>query len=94
MQAPAIDARTLSRLQWRCRRGMLENDLLIQRFFERHGSALDAPLVAGVQALMELSDNELLDLLLRRTEPAGELDCGDVHQALRLMRPTRSPESP
>ena len=26
----------LSKLKWRCRRGLLENDLFIERFFERH----------------------------------------------------------
>ena len=31
-----IDVRSLSQLKWRCRRGLLENDLLIERFFERH----------------------------------------------------------
>ena len=27
----AIDERALSKLRWRCRRGLLENDLLIER---------------------------------------------------------------
>ena len=31
----AIDARALSKLRWRCRRGLLENDLLIERLFDR-----------------------------------------------------------
>eukprot|EP01031_Cornospumella_fuschlensis_P010511 gene10511-12879_t len=31
-----IDERALSKLRWRCRRGLLENDLLIERFFNRH----------------------------------------------------------
>ena len=26
----------MSRLKWRCRRGLLENDLVIERFFRRH----------------------------------------------------------
>jgi succinate dehydrogenase flavin-adding protein (antitoxin of CptAB toxin-antitoxin module) len=28
-----LDARSLSKLKWRCRRGLLENDLFIERFF-------------------------------------------------------------
>ena len=40
-----IDERALSKLRWRCRRGLLENDLLIERFFDRHASTWDdAPL--------------------------------------------------
>jgi antitoxin CptB len=30
-----LDERDLSKLRWRCRRGLLENDLLIEKFFER-----------------------------------------------------------
>lgn len=30
-----IDERALSKLRWRCRRGLLENDLLIERYFTR-----------------------------------------------------------
>ena len=81
-----IDARRLSRLVWRCRRGLLENDLLIERFFARHGSAITVAQAQGLESLMELSDNDLLDLLLSRTEPEGELDCSDVRGVLALLR--------
>ncbi len=43
----AVDSRTLSRLKWRCRRGLLENDLLIERFFARHEAALTAEQAQG-----------------------------------------------
>jgi antitoxin CptB len=33
---PSRHERALSKLKWRCRRGLLENDLFIERFFERH----------------------------------------------------------
>jgi len=36
--------------------------------------------------LMDLSDNDLLDLLLARTEPGGALGGPEVHEVLRLMR--------
>ncbi len=85
MQTP-VDARTLSKLRWRCRRGLLENDLFIERFFQRHGTSLTQTQARGLEALMELSDNDLLDLLLARTEPAGELLREDVLHVLRLMR--------
>ncbi|MDP1690637.1 MAG: succinate dehydrogenase assembly factor 2 [Burkholderiaceae bacterium] len=81
-----IDAETLNRLKWRCRRGMLENDLFIERFFRRHQATLTASQAAGLQSLMDLADNDLLDLLLARREPAGQLDCADVRNVLVLMR--------
>jgi antitoxin CptB len=81
-----IDARSLSKLKWRCRRGMLENDLFIERFFARHEQTLTAEQAQGLRLLMDLGDNDLLDLLLARTEPAGTLDQPPVHEVLRLMR--------
>jgi len=82
----ALDAGALSKLKWRCRRGLLENDLFIERFFARHEATLTARQAQGLQALMDLSDNDLLDLLLRRTEPHGELDSADVRDVLAMLR--------
>ena len=49
----------LNRLRWRCRRGLLENDLFIERFFSHHEetittrqAAVDTPDVREVLALM------------------------------------------
>ena len=83
---PLPDADTLRRLRWRCRRGLLENDLFIDRFFEQHGEHLTLPLVQGLLQLMDLSDNDLLDLLLARKEPTGELANPDVMRVLTMMR--------
>jgi len=81
-----VDDRTLSRLKWRCRRGLLENDLFIERFFASHSGVVTERQAAGLGALMDLPDNDLLDLLLRRTEPQGELQRDDVAEVLALMR--------
>ena len=76
----------MSKLRWRCRRGLLENDLFIERFFLRHAATLNEDQTQGLLTLMDLSDNDLLDLLLARREPAGELERDDVMQVLRMMR--------
>ena len=76
----------LNKLKWRCRRGLLENDLFIERFFARHESALTVSQAQGIALLMALPDPDLLDLLLARREPEGELDNGDVREVLTLMR--------
>ncbi len=81
-----IDARELSKLKWRCRRGLLENDLFIERFFSRYETTLTQAQAQGLHALMDLSDNDLLDLLLARKEPEGELTRDDVIEVLSLMR--------
>ncbi|HYD74779.1 succinate dehydrogenase assembly factor 2 [Ramlibacter sp.] len=81
-----LDEHAIGKLRWRCRRGMLENDLLIERFFARHGTALTPRQGAVLEELMQLSDNELMDLLLRRREPSGELDRSEVRDMLELLR--------
>lgn len=82
----ALDSAALSKLRWRCRRGLLENDLFIERFFSRYETTLTRRQAAGLEALMELPDNDLLDLLLARKEPSGELDREEVRTVLGLMR--------
>ncbi len=81
-----IDERALSKLRWRCRRGLLENDLFVERFFARSAGRVSEQQAAGMVALMDLADNDLLDLLLRRKEPEGELARDDVIEVLDLMR--------
>ena len=81
-----LDAKDLGKLRWRCRRGLLENDLFVERFFAHHGAGLTESQAHGLETLMELPDNDLLDLLLGRTEPHGDLLRDDVVQVLRLMR--------
>ena len=81
-----IDERALSKLRWRCRRGLLENDLFIERFFARHEAGLTQAQAAALNELMELADNDLLDLLLRRREPEGAINTSDVRQVLEALR--------
>lgn len=84
-----LDERALSKLRWRCRRGMLENDLILERFFARHGATLTERQAVALGALMELSDNDLLDLQLGRRAPNeidAALDHDDIVAVLGLLR--------
>ena len=74
------------RLRWRARRGMLENDLLLERFFSVWEGRLSEEDHDGLARLLELSDNELLDLLVGHAPPAGELDHPDVRSVLEKIR--------
>jgi len=84
--AQALDERGLSKLRWRCRRGLLENDLFIERFFDRYAPTLTVGQAQGMYDLMELSDNDLMDLLLRRREPDGSLTQPHTLEVLTLLR--------
>jgi antitoxin CptB len=83
-----LERAALNKLKWRCRRGLLENDLFIERFFRRHEETLTASQAEGLQRLTALADNDLLDLLLARREPEGELDRPEVRQVLAQLRAT------
>ena len=77
------DAQTLSRLRWSARRGLLENDLFLERFFNRF---IDTLSMEDVFSIDQLSDNDLLDLFLKRKEPQGALDNPGVLKVLQMMR--------
>jgi antitoxin CptB len=84
-----LDERSLSKLKWRCRRGLLENDLFVERFFRDHEETITTRQAAGLLALMDLPDNDLLDLLLRRKEAQAlgdTIDSPEVHEVLALLR--------
>ncbi len=86
MEDDRLGERELSKLRWRCRRGLLENDLFVERFFRQHEATITNRQAAGLITLMDLADNDLLDLLLRRKQPEGEIDVPEVHEVLAQMR--------
>jgi succinate dehydrogenase flavin-adding protein (antitoxin of CptAB toxin-antitoxin module) len=50
------------RLKWKCRRGLLELDLILERYLEKH------PADGELAALLDLQDNDLLDIAMGRSE--------------------------
>ncbi len=82
----------LNRLVWRCRRGMLENDIFLERFFRRHAETLTVAQGRCLMELMSLSDNDLLDLHLGRRSLAQidtKLDRPEVVALLGLLQVNR-----
>jgi antitoxin CptB len=75
-----------ARLRWRSRRGLLENDLILTRFLDAHEIELTDDEVDALTQLLDLSDNDLLDLLLGRTEPADSLAVPNVSALLSKLR--------
>ncbi len=84
--SPLLTERELSKLHWRCRRGLLENDLFIEQFFTRFEPELNQRHAQGLATLMDLSDNDLLDLLLRRRDPEETLGTPEVLEVLGMLR--------
>ena len=80
------DAADLSRLRWRARRGMLENDLILQRYFAQRETPFSSEEVAALNALLALDDNTLLDLFMRKTPLPEDLDSPQVRDLLDTLQ--------
>ncbi|SHE57994.1 antitoxin CptB [Lampropedia hyalina DSM 16112] len=87
--APLLDEKSLHMLHWRSRRGLLENDLFIEKFFERYGHSLTTSDADAMTALMNLADNDLLDLVLRRTELQEAMQTPAIQKVLEMLRESR-----
>ncbi|MEX3557110.1 MAG: succinate dehydrogenase assembly factor 2 [Burkholderia sp.] len=85
-QSHQSDPHRRARLRWRARRGLLENDLIIERFFSRYEHDLTDTDIGTLTRLLELTDNDLMDLLFARREPEGDLAGPDVCRLLEMLR--------
>jgi antitoxin CptB len=80
------DPANRARLRWRSRRGLLENDLILTRYLDAHEEIMRDDEVDALTRLLDLADNPLMDLLLARSEPEGELDLPNVRALLAQLR--------
>jgi succinate dehydrogenase flavin-adding protein (antitoxin of CptAB toxin-antitoxin module) len=70
-----MQARDLERLRWRSRRGLLELDIVLERFWAHGGAALEEPDAGRLARLLAMPDNDLLDLVMgRRSCPDPALE--------------------
>ena len=80
----------LYRLKSDARRGLLENDLILQRFFERYSAQLSDEDGKVLSQLLALDDNDLMDLLIgRRDSVAGheeEMQSASFQSVLQKLR--------
>jgi antitoxin CptB len=75
-----------TRLRWRSRRGLLENDLILTRFLDLHEVTLSDDEVDALTRLLELPDNDLMSLLLGQNDPTEALDLPNVKSLLVRLR--------
>ena len=63
-----MDRLQRDRLKWKCRRGLLELDLVLERFLQTRASMLSEADAAALGELLEQGDNDLWDLVIGRTD--------------------------
>jgi len=57
------------RIRWQCRRGLLELDLVLAKFLDRHLENLSSARLAAFKRLLDYPDHDLWDLLNGKTAP-------------------------
>ncbi len=80
-----LDTEEWNRLRWQCRRGLLELDLVLERFLEKHRSQLHGERLSSFQTLLTYTDDELWDLVGARTK-CREARFAEVVQWMRDCR--------
>jgi len=58
----------LERVRWRSRRGLLELDIVLGRFIDKHYAQLDEAGKQAFEALLDMPDNPLWDMIAGRQE--------------------------
>jgi antitoxin CptB len=72
----------LERVRWRCRRGLLELDLVLQRFVDEYYAKLGDAERRQFETLLDLSDNELWDMIALRKKQENN----SLQRVLSLLR--------
>ncbi len=72
----------LERARWRCRRGLLELDIILQRFMDEHYMQLDDSELQQFETLLSLSDNDLWDMIAAKKTIAQK----DLEPVLHLLQ--------
>ena len=75
----------LNRLRWQCRRGLLELDVLLERFLEKHADRLQGEHLSSFHSLLTLDDSALWDLIRSGSE-CSDARLAEVVQWLRDCR--------
>ena len=67
----------IDRIRWHCRRGLLELDLVLNKFLDRHFEALSRQQRQVLTRLLEYPDNDLWDFVTGK-QPAPDADAARI----------------
>jgi len=72
----------LERARWRCRRGLLELDIILLRFMDKYYAQLSDTELQQFEELLSLPDNELWDLIGKKKKIKED----EVQHVLQLLQ--------
>jgi antitoxin CptB len=67
-----MDRVGFEKLKWQCRRGLLELDLVLERFMRDRVADLDDAALRRLSDLLDLPDNDLWDIVSGRSDRFDE----------------------
>ena len=67
-----MDRVGFEKLKWQCRRGLLELDLVLERFMRDRVAGLDDAALRRLSDLLDLPDNDLWDIVSGRSDRFDE----------------------
>jgi len=79
-------SRNLARVRWRSRRGLLELDIVLGRFIDFHYENLDKSEQQAFELLLDMSDNQLWDMIAGRQQVMQIAD-GALLEKIRTVYP-------
>ncbi len=85
MHAADIKSAELRRLTWRCRRGMLELDIVLQRFVKEYFDDLTLLELSALDELLELPDNDFWALVASNKITPKDADTLSVVNKIRAI---------
>ena len=85
LNAENIKDAELRRLGWRCRRGMLELDIVLQRFISLHFSDLTLAQLEAFDDLLELPDTDFWTLISSEKITPKNADTVNVVNKIRAL---------
>ena len=80
------------RLAWRCRRGLLELDIVLQRFVAQQFTDLNAAELAALDALLELPDNDFWNLLTHEKAVITDKNIKNIILKIKSMHQAKKPD--
>ena len=84
-QSSFLDPAFLQRMRWRCRRGLLELDIVLGRFIEQHYAELNAAQRIAFDALLDMPDTTLWDMIAGRNLTSVQGEQGEVLALLQAV---------
>ena len=77
-----VAQKNLERVRWRCRRGLLELDIVLGRFVDEHYAQLNEDEARAFEELLDMPDNPLWDMIAGRAGRGVQEATQEAHKAL------------